>query len=119
MEVSFSAARMRTSFSRALSSFRVMLAFTAAIFVVMSQPHVRHISVCCTILYAALVRVQCGFAKSRNFITFSCCRRLPLLRSQRARDILLRELDHIREGEKFRLMEVKRQPQDPGYKANL
>ena len=39
-----------------------------------------------------------------HFITFSCYRRLPLLKSARARDILVRELARLRSEMNFRLI---------------
>jgi putative transposase len=39
-----------------------------------------------------------------HFITFSCYRRLPLLRSVRARDVFVRELAQLRERLGFRLI---------------
>lgn len=39
-----------------------------------------------------------------HFITFSCYRRLPLLKSARARDVFVRELAKLREELQFRLI---------------
>jgi putative transposase len=39
-----------------------------------------------------------------HFITFSCFRRLPLLKSARARDVFVRELTRVRERLGFRLI---------------
>ena len=39
-----------------------------------------------------------------HFITFSCYRRLPLLKGTRARDIFVRELKRVRERRGFRLI---------------
>lgn len=39
-----------------------------------------------------------------HFITFSCYRRLPLLKSARARDVFVRELARVREEMGFRLI---------------
>src|SRR5262249_35808732 len=39
-----------------------------------------------------------------HFITFSCYRRLPLLKSTRARDLFVRELARVRDEDKFRLL---------------
>jgi putative transposase len=40
----------------------------------------------------------------RHFITFSCYRRLPLLKSARARDLFVKELARVREELGFRLI---------------
>jgi putative transposase len=39
-----------------------------------------------------------------HFITFSCYRRLPLLKSKRARDVFVRELSRVRKELEFRLI---------------
>ena len=39
-----------------------------------------------------------------HFITFSCYRRLPLLKSARARDVFVRELARVRDELRFRLI---------------
>lgn len=39
-----------------------------------------------------------------HFITFSCYRRLPLLRSARARDVFMRVLDQVRKEYGFKLV---------------
>ena len=39
-----------------------------------------------------------------HFITFSCYRRLPLLKSARARDVFVRELARVRDELRFRLV---------------
>jgi len=39
-----------------------------------------------------------------HFITFSCCRRLPLLKTVRARDLFVEELGRVREERGFRVV---------------
>jgi len=45
-----------------------------------------------------------------HFITFSCYRRLPLLKTVRARDIFVQELGKVRDETEFRLIGYRATP---------
>ena len=49
--------------------------------------------------------LSCHYGKGHlHFITFSCYRRLPLLKTARARDIFVKELGKVRDEVEFRLL---------------